>query len=87
VLGSNTSFNPLAYDHVIATKGTVENEYRLDPIPLGQGAFGEVRKAIHLSTGLERAVKIIYKAKSDPQEIMKIKKEVKRGLILGGNFE
>jgi calcium-dependent protein kinase len=74
--GSNTSFNPVKYDHVIANQGHVEKEYKLLNPPLGQGAFGEVRKAIHKSSGLERAVKIIYKDKSDPAELAKIKDEV-----------
>ena len=74
--GSNTSFNPVMYDHVIANSGNVETEYKLITPPLGQGAFGEVRKAIHKSSGLERAVKIIYKDKSDPVELAKIKDEV-----------
>lgn len=75
--GSNSSFNPVKYDHVIANKGNVEKEYKLISPPLGQGAFGEVRKAIHKSSGLERAVKIIYKDKSDPAELAKVKDEVK----------
>ena len=78
--GSNQSFNPIRYDHVIANRGSVEKEYRLITPPLGQGAFGEVRKAIHLNTGLERAVKIIYKDKSDPVELAKIKDEVRKKL-------
>ena len=77
LIGSNTSFNPVRYDHVIANSGSVEKEYRLLTPPLGQGAFGEVRQAIHLSTGLKRAVKIIYKDKSDPVELEKIKDEVR----------
>jgi calcium-dependent protein kinase len=75
-LGS-MAFNPNAYDHVIANKGSVEKEYKLITPPLGQGAFGEVRKAIHKASGLERAVKIIYKDKSDPVELAKIKDEVR----------
>ena len=75
--GSNISFNPVKYDHVIANEGNVEKEYKLITPPLGQGAFGEVRKAIHKASGLERAVKIIYKDKSDPVELAKIKDEVR----------
>jgi calcium-dependent protein kinase len=44
--------------------------------PLGAGAYGEVRKAIHKASGIERAIKIIYKAKADPEELSKIKSEV-----------
>lgn len=74
--GTNTSFNPIKYDHVIANSANVEKEYELISPPLGQGAFGEVRKAIHRASGLERAVKIIYKDKSDPAELAKIIDEV-----------
>jgi len=61
---------------VISNSGNVEKEYNLINPPLGQGAFGEVRKAIHKSSNLERAVKIIYKDKSNPEELAKIKDEV-----------
>lgn len=74
--GTNTSFNPMKFDHVIANAGNVDKEYELISPPLGQGAFGEVRKAIHRASGLERAVKIIYKDKSDPVELAKIIDEV-----------
>lgn len=74
--GTNTSFNPMKYDHVISNTGNIEQEYELISPPLGQGAFGEVRKAIHRASGLERAVKIIYKDKSDPVELAKIIDEV-----------
>lgn len=74
--GTNTSFNPMKYDHVISNSGNVDKEYELISPPLGTGAFGEVRKAIHRASGLERAVKIIYKDKSDPVELAKIIDEV-----------
>lgn len=74
--GTNTSFNPMKYDYVIANAGKVDKEYELISPPLGAGAFGEVRKAIHRASGLERAVKIIYKDKSDPVELAKIIDEV-----------
>ncbi len=30
--------------------------------PLGKGAYGEVRKSIHKTTGLQRAIKMIKKS-------------------------
>ena len=41
-----------------------------------KGAFGEVRKAIHKSTSIVRAVKIIFKDNSTPQELKRITNEV-----------
>lgn len=73
---SATSFNPVQYDHIIANKGNANQDYTLINPPLGAGAFGEVRKAIHKASGIERAIKIIYKAKADPEELSKIKSEV-----------
>jgi hypothetical protein len=54
----------------------VEREYNLISPAIGQGAYGEVRRAIHKASFLERAVKIIYKDKSNPVELAKIKDEV-----------
>jgi calcium-dependent protein kinase len=49
------------YDHLISNKGNASKDYTLISPPLGAGAFGEVRKAVHKASGLERAIKIIYK--------------------------
>ncbi len=39
----------------------ITNEYRISSIVLGKGAFGVVRKCVHIITGQERAIKIIVK--------------------------
>lgn len=44
-------------------KGNIYNEYQLISPPLGKGSFGEVFKAIHIRTGLQRAVKTVSKSK------------------------
>jgi calcium-dependent protein kinase len=40
------------------------------------GAFGEVRKAIHKATGIERAVKIISKSATSAEEQERLINEV-----------
>ncbi len=80
--GSNGSFNPVNRAHVIANVGSVEADYTLISPPLGEGAFGEVRKAIHKATGLERAVKIIRKTSSTPAELEAIKDEVRSKICI-----
>lgn len=37
-------------------------DYKMGKSPLGKGAYGEVRKSIHKTTGLQRAIKIIKKS-------------------------
>lgn len=55
----------------------ITHDYKiLDPI-IGKGAFGEVRKAIHRETGIMRAIKIIFKESSKPEDLTRIVKEVK----------
>ena len=48
------------------------------------GAFGEVRRAIHKKTNLVRAVKIILKEATDPEDRERLVNEVKilKGLVL-----
>ena len=43
---------------------------------LGIGGFGEVTMALHIPTGTQRAIKSIYLAEEDPNEIDKLMKEV-----------
>ena len=62
--------------HVIANFGPVAEEYKLIFPPLGEGAFGQVRKAVHKQTGLERAIKVIYKEKLKQSDIEKLIDEV-----------
>lgn len=62
--------------HIALNQGNINQDYKLLYPPLGQGAFGEVRKAIHLKSKLQRAVKILIKDNADPHEIVQIKEEV-----------
>ena len=72
-------FNPTKLSHVIANQGeSVEKDYEVLYPPIGQGQFAEVRKAIHKTTKIERAVKIINKKKCHPMELMVIRDEVSR---------
>lgn len=54
----------------------IKNEYKLSENPLGQGAFGEVRKAYHINSKQDRAIKIIYKEDCSEDEKQKIFREV-----------
>lgn len=54
----------------------IRDEYKIWADNLGKGAFGEVRKALHLESGVYRAVKIIYKANASPEEQKKILNEI-----------
>jgi calcium-dependent protein kinase len=48
--------------------GKITKDYSLINPALGSGAFGEVRKAIHKTSGLTRAIKIITKEKISEEE-------------------
>lgn len=52
------------------------DDYKILDPPLGKGGFGEVRKAIHKYSGLERAVKIINKTDMDIDERERLVNEV-----------
>ena len=54
----------------------IRDEYKIWTDCLGKGAFGEVRKALHLQSGVYRAVKIIYKAQASSEEQKKILNEI-----------
>ncbi|KAM3146719.1 Protein kinase domain containing protein [Paramecium bursaria] len=56
--------------------GQISQDYHLLKPPLGKGAFGEVRKAVHKLTNQSRAIKIISKEKAGNHEIQKLKEEV-----------
>ncbi|CAD8205468.1 unnamed protein product [Paramecium pentaurelia] len=56
--------------------GRITKDYTLLNPPLGNGAYGEVRKAIHKSTNLMRAVKIIHKSQTTKQEQERLINEV-----------
>jgi len=52
--------------------GSIRDYYSLLSPPIGKGAFGEVRRAIHLQTNVTRAVKIIKKSltSKEQQEVL-----------------
>lgn len=64
-------------DMVPENKNKVSKEYNVLSPPLGRGAFGEVRHAIHRESGIGRAIKIVFKESSKPEDLARIVKEVK----------
>jgi calcium-dependent protein kinase len=48
--------------------GQITKDYTILRPALGKGAFGEVRKAIHKTTGMTRAIKIIDKVHVNKEE-------------------
>lgn len=57
-------------------KEKISKVYNIELQPLGSGAFGEVRKAVHKSSGDVRAIKMIYKTQVSSIEQKKIMKEI-----------
>ena len=57
-------------------QGFIQNDYILFNPPIGTGSFGEVRQAVHKSTGLKRAIKIIPKEFCPLQKQKKLIKEI-----------
>jgi len=55
-------FNVIYTDFIGERTGSIRDYYSLLSPPIGTGAFGEVRRAIHLQTNVTRAVKIIKKS-------------------------
>ena len=66
----------IAEDFVSQKIGDINEVYNLISPPLGKGAFGEVRKAIHKGTGIARAIKLILKNKTNQNEREKLLNEV-----------
>ena len=62
-------------DFVSMSSELITNEYILGDV-IGTGGFGEVRKAIHIPTQSERAIKAIFLTEEDPDEIEKLMREV-----------
>jgi len=54
---------------VAIVKGSVTEMYELDEDKMGEGSFGIVSKAVHKSTGAERAIKSILKQKVERVEL------------------
>ena len=66
----------LVIDTVYRNPNKITKEYKIWMDHIGKGAFGEVRKALHLESGEFRAVKIIYKHECEVEEQNKIIREV-----------
>lgn len=73
---SKDEFHVTTLDLVSAKAGKIAMDYQLLSPPLGSGAFGEVRKAIHKLTKLERAVKIINKSAQSQEDQERLINEV-----------
>jgi calcium-dependent protein kinase len=63
-----TSKSNFVYDLVTENTNKITKEYKLNEMPLGAGAFGEVRKAVNLTTNEVRAIKIIYMKNCSKEE-------------------
>lgn len=74
---SNSSLRHItAFDFVPQNSQKMSKVYKLDSGNIGSGTFGEVRKAIHLTSKERRAVKIFYKNKLDKRQLDKIMQEI-----------
>ena len=80
-------FNVSHMDFINQKSGNISNYYDLFEPPLGKGAFGEVRKAVHKVTGIERAVKIIRKNTTNEEEKKRLINEVEMLRKIVGNNE
>jgi len=63
-------------DFISEKSGNIEKEYSLLSPPIGRGAYGEVRRAVHKKTNVLRAVKIIFKDYSDKEDQERLINEV-----------
>lgn len=68
--------NKIKFNIVRKNTNRIRDEYKIWTECIGKGAFGEVRKALHLQSGIYRAIKIIYKSQASPEEQKKILNEI-----------
>lgn len=73
--GSQPKINFGLTDMVVENSNDIRKEYAIEA-KLGNGAYGEVRKAKHIKTGTIRAVKIIKKSLASESDQKKILEEV-----------
>lgn len=66
----------LVFNTVYKNSNKITKDYKIWIDQMGKGAFGEVRKALHLESGNMRAVKIVYKHECSTEEQKKILNEV-----------
>lgn len=76
LISNASDLNLGAANMVMENKNKIAKEYNILWPPLGQGAFGEVRKCVQKETGHIRAVKIIYKDGTSEEELKRILREV-----------
>lgn len=67
----------IVWNSVPENTSKVTREYKIWMDSIGSGSFGEVRKALHTSTGETRAIKIIYKLQVTDFDQEKILKEIR----------
>lgn len=63
-------------DFISEKSGRIDHVYSLLSPPIGRGAYGEVRRAVHKKTNVLRAVKIIFKDQSDKEDQERLINEV-----------
>lgn len=76
VISNANDLNLGTANMVFENKNKISKEYNILWPPLGQGAFGEVRKCVQRETGQVRAVKIIFKDNATEDELKRILREV-----------
>jgi len=66
------NFNILPAHFIRKNTGKVTDDYNFLSPPIGRGAFGEVRKAIHNASNITRAIKIIARrhAEKEQEEVL-----------------
>lgn len=71
-----TDAKNLVVDYVPENNNKITKNYKIWAEVLGRGAYGEVRKALHISTNEMRAIKIIYKNDCSADDQQSIFKEI-----------
>lgn len=71
--GSALAASPPAAASKASSTGKVVSGYQWAEV-VGRGTWGKVRRVIHLASGTEAAVKIVYR--------MRISRKIRRGLAL-----
>ena len=66
----------LKIDFIKEGQGEITKNYRIESKILGQGSYGEVRKALHIPTKELRAIKIIKKSICPIEELENILREI-----------
>lgn len=75
-ISGEVEFKVSHMDFINEKNGNISKFYEFYEPPMGKGAFGEVRKAVHKLTGIERAIKIIKKSTTNEEEQKRLINEV-----------